>query len=262
MKLFLPGILFIMISCADEPVFIYGKWYNETNTGLTIYEITEDTLSVTTNNRLLYKGAVKLLDCTGDYAVVNVETEIDENIAVYHCKFSSIDNDRCLLINYKSHIHPGRIDEVSILTRNPRVEDQLSAPSHQEIRLPDDHSGRFYIVYSEDTIDRSSKINIKNDGIGYSAGFPDLLQLFHANRTFKFQNSGKELRLVNPYDYGLKGYKDIDFHDEEILIIQNGFNQFGRISWNKLHGLNIQTNIEFFEITIGRELRERLNNLK
>ena len=83
-------------------------------------------------------------------------------------------------------------------------------------------------------------------------------QLFNSNRIFRYENIDKKLEIINPNSYRM-GREKIDelmsIQQSGFTILQQGVNQSGRDTWNKLNGLQIpeNINIEYFKIEEKKE---------
>ena len=242
-NIFLICFLLFLFSCNSENEFYYGTWKSKTQ-DVTIELNKDSTITWKVSDIYFFENnPFKVVDKSSKQIKINVSTEFPLEIDFESC---SNKNEQCLITSYKSYINKNMIDEVILANKNGQVQ-HIKRPEIQTIQLPDSLNGEFYIIYKEKK-NQDSKIEINTNGIGYSLGKPDKLQLFNANRKFYFKNSSSNISIVNPDNYN--HVNDSCRVNNGIVVIQHGFNQSGRDMWNKENKMKIDENfnIEYFEL--------------
>ena len=166
-----------------------------------------------------------------------------------------------LVVNYKDYIHENMIDEIALAKLDKTNKCNISDTEVQNIILPENFKGDFYIVYNKTDNKQSEEIEISESGIGIS-NKPDLLQLFNSQRRAKFSTSKRIIPILNPNQYGKMYLKSVNlekYKDRDIVIIQHGINQSGRKHWNEQNNylVNNNINIEYFECITIDELKKK-----
>ncbi len=261
MKLINTIIVLSLLSCSNQHDFFYGVWEIGDEKGKSQFVISKEnklTWNVSESSIIDNESFIIEEDTKGNMTIFIPDSSLN---AATRLKLIKQDNQTVFIINYKCHINKEMIDEVALAKRNVNQSDNIALPKNQEIILPINYLGEFYLIYSEHTDEVFSKIELNRNGVG-EGGCPDFKQLFNANRTFRFENSNQVLNIINPKKYGeldlnlnlLNGYEN-----DDLVIIQFGFNQSRRENWIENIGLRIKEdqNIEHFECVSIKDLKER-----
>ncbi|MFB6342882.1 hypothetical protein ACE1ET_14235 [Saccharicrinis sp. FJH62] len=242
--------LFILLSCSNKDDFYVGTWDLNKENGVSTVTFSEnkklnwDIIGTRVMDNMDFE-AVKL--APNEYSITSSSGDVPVKLILQR-----LSKNQCIGCNYKSYVDENMIDEVFIARKNQHPMEPIPKPDQEVIILPEDYTGDFFIVYKYLADDQAGEIKIDDKGIGINKGKPDLKQLFNANRIFRFEGQKKNITIANPNDYGNFLNSNIDslFKDEDILIIQKGFNQSGRAEWNKEHEEEVKnaSNIEYFEV--------------
>jgi len=243
-------LLFIAISCDNSAAFYIGKWELNKENGVS-------TRTLTADNKLSWDFMGNKIIEDVNFNVVRI-TSLKYDIICGQGKdrikmtMQKLSNNQCIGCTYKFNIDENMIDEVFIARKDQHPRESIPKPDNEVIILPKDYEGDFFIVYQYSANNQSTEIKINKKGIGINQGEPNLKQLFSANRTFRFEGRKKDITIANPN--GSHDYSDIEidsiFKNEENIVIQKGFNQSGRSSWNSENNENVPNNlnIEYFEV--------------
>lgn len=243
-------LLFIAISCHNKADFYIGTWELNKDNGVSTLTLSENKkikLDFRGNRILEYLDFKTIKISPNEYDIVAGQ---DKNCIKFTLQKLSV--NQCIGCNYKCYINENMIDEVFIARKDQYPLKPVPISEKEIIILPKVFKGDFFIVYQDLDDNQSRKIEISNKGIGINQGEPDFKQLFNANRIFRFEGQEKIIPIANPNDY--HGYlnTEIDslFKNEEVIVIQQGFNQSGRTAWNKEHAGKVKNslNIEYFEV--------------
>lgn len=243
-------LLFISLSCSNSPDFYIGTWELNEDNGLSSLTLSED-------RKLNWdlRGTRVMED--EDFEAVQVSPQkydIRTGLGEDCMKMTiqKLSNTQCIGCTYKCWIDENRIDEVFIMRKDNNPREPIPEPEEEVIVLPNNFEGDFFIVYDQRDANQTGKIRIDHHGVGINPGAPDLRQLFNANRIFKFEGHTKNITIANPNNYNENKNPDIDslFRDEEVIVVQKGYNQSARNQWNEAHTQNAGNtlNIEYFEM--------------
>ncbi len=244
-------LLFISISCNNKAEFYLGAWE------LNNIENGASTITLSENNKLNWDlmGNRITEDLVYNAAKISpnkYDRKAGQDKTCIKITMQKLSDNQCIGCNYKCYIDENMIDEVFIARKDQYPLKPIPKPKEEVIILPKDFEGDFFIVYQELGYNPSREIKVNDKGIGINQGEPDFKQLFNANRIFRFEGQEQNVTIGNPNDY--HGYLNtkIDslFKDEEVIVIQQGFNQSGRTDWNKEHSVKVKynLNIEYFEV--------------
>ena len=265
MKQLLILLTVLNISCSSENSFIYNSWQLGETEGISELkiDINEGITWTITGVDLMKNSNFSILEQSEDTVIIESDYSKDSsslsnpNDLKARLKLIKIDNENCIVVTYKSNIQENRIDEIGYARAASINDNQIEIQPNQLILLPDDYIGKFYIIYEESKKNNDSKLKINKKGIGLSQAFPNLKQLFNANRNFQYYDSNENISLINPKGYYFRESIFDNVEDDELVVIQLGFNQEARTYWNYDNQLNIQSNIEFFEIGFGRDIKNK-----
>jgi len=251
MKLILlMGLFIIAFSCNNSVDFYYGTWDLNEKNGVSTITLNEDnTISWEMNGfKMLQNAKYETVKKTPKQ--ITIKTDENENCTLIN--IFKISKNQCIICNYKCWIDENMIDEVVVARKNKAPRKEIPFPDKEIIILPKEFNGNFFIVYKESDVNQSNEIVINDKGIGINQGEPDFKQLFNANRIFRIESQENHITIVNPNGYHNYLNTEIDslLKDEEVIVIQQGFNQSGRADWNKVHGEKVKDNmnIEYFEV--------------
>lgn len=244
------SFLFIAISCNNNSGFYLGSWELNKENGVS-------SLTLSENKKLNW-------DLRGDRIMEDVAFEVvkktprkydiitGQNENCMKITMQKLSDNQCIGCNYKCYIDENMIDEVFIARKDNFPLEPIQKPDEEVIILPKNYDGDFFIVYQELDDNQSRVIRINDKGIGFNQGEPDFRQLFNANRIFRFEGQENNITIANPNGYHNYLSTEIDslFKDEDVIVIQQGFNQSGRTDWNKVYGEKVKDNlnIEYFEV--------------
>jgi len=257
-------IIFLLFgSCANRPKSIYGTWELGSKKGISQITINKD-------NTFLWKFNKNVIIDDSTFKVISSDSDKTEML-IKHQKsgeanklaFKSIDENSALIINYKDHIDSNMVDEIMLAKKDISLPSHLERPLKQEILLPKNFAGEFFIVYNHHSKKSAHTIRIDQNGIGKNSS-PDFIQLFNSNRLIRYSNSSKLIPIVNPNQYGLSFLSTnilSKFSDDKTVVIQLGFNQSIRENWitKTNYDLTNSINIEYFECLTVKEIREKYN---
>lgn len=241
-----------LLSCDNQADFYYGTWELNKKDGVS-------TLTVSHDNKLTLDFMGVRVDDFLDFNSIRISPNKYDLLSgqgneCMNFTFERINENQCIVCNYKCWIDENMIDEVFVARKNRHPIEPIQKPSKEIIVLPQNYEGDFFIVYQDLDNYQTKEIIIPNNGIGINPSKPELKQLFNANRVFKFENDNKPLPIINPTDYTQRSNTKLEslLKTGESYIIQEGFNQSGRDYWNKEQNQNIKDNLNIEYFTIRR----------
>jgi hypothetical protein len=244
------SLAFLLISCTTNTDFYYGTWELNKENGFS-------TISLSESKKLNWNlSGIRIFENV-PFEVVQISPQEIDIIAgkgddCIKLTMQKLSDNLCIGCNYKCYIDENMIDEVFILRKNGARFEPIPKSKEETIILPIGYLGEFYIVYQNVNDNFTKPIQINEKGIGVSQANPDLKQLFNVNRIFKFEGQKVMIPIFNPNDYSIKMdvESEMTFNENEIVIIQKGFNQSGRNDWNKKFDEDVKDNlnIEYFEV--------------
>jgi hypothetical protein len=244
------SLAFLLISCTTNTDFYYGTWELNKENGFS-------TISLSESKKLNWNlSGIRIFENV-PFEVVQISPQEIDIIAgkgddCIKLTMQKLSDNLCIGCNYKCYIDENMIDEVFILRKNGTQIEPIQKPEEETIILPVDYLGEFFIVYYQIDNNPTNTIQIDHKGVGHNPGEPDLIQLFNANRIFRFEGQKEQIPILNPSDYTnqFNLNLNIDFNESDVIVIQKGFNQSGRNKWNKEFDEEVKDNlnIEHFEI--------------
>lgn len=249
-NIFFGAFLFATISCNVKDDFYYGTWDTNIENDVSTIKLYENNTISWNVRDFMFLENKKFKVSRLSPQKVSITSGVDKGCT--KITMQKISKNQCIFYNYKCWIDENMVDEVAIARKNKKPLEQISKPEKQVILLPKDYEGEFFIVYQETQNSSLEKIIINDKGIGFNPGEPDFKQLFNANRVFKYEGQEDNIKLANPnnYRWDISQATDIRFKDNEVIVIQKGYNQYGRTLWNEDHKENVKNNlnIEGFEV--------------
>ncbi len=240
-------LLFIAISCDNNADFYIGKWELNKENGVS-------TRTLSADNKFSWDFMGNKIIEDVDFNVVRISSKKYDIICGQgkdriKMTMQKLSDNQCIGCTYKCNIDENMIDEVFIARKNQHSQEPIQKPDNEVIILPKDYEGDFFVIYQNTDDNQQDNIEINNKGIGLKQGEPELRQLFNTNRTFRFKGQKKKITIVNPND-NQDILRDNSFKGEEVIVVQKGFNQSGRSSWNRENNENVPNNlnIEYFEV--------------
>lgn len=250
-SLFYIFLLFVL-SPIQKNDFIYGQWELGQKNGQSQFTISSD-------HKLTWK--------IGDFIYVNNEPfdiHMTENEQFVIQNLSDKNEGSCfklviekenenlaILSIIKCHIHPSMIDEIALMRREGISLSRLKPPLHETIVLPEDLRGEFYLIYEGDSNKFQDHIQVNPQGLGIFKRNPNMKQFVQPNRTFKFIGHSEKIKILNAENNRNQNMdSNIQSTQKKMVIIQKGFNQTPRKTWNKKNKIVVppHVNIEYFEI--------------
>lgn len=249
-------IVLMLTSCNQEKTDLQGIWQLGIEKGQNVISITPNEIEWTTDNfQLIEKTSYTLL--ASEFGSLSIQLESSEN----KLSFIRMDKNCMIVVNYKDHINKDMIDEVSLAKLDLNQSCHFPEIEVQNIRLPENYLGDFFILYDESLESKSATIQIEESGIGKSSTL-ELLHLFHSNRNVTYSETNRSIPVLNPKHYGVLNLSATDlakYQDQDIVIIQHGMNQSPRDIWNEANRFVAKKNIniEHFECITVTELKKR-----
>jgi len=253
-------IIFLIISsCSQQKTDIQGIWQLGIEKGQSEMSITSNEIEWRTGNfELIEKTNYELVE--SEFRSQTIKPDSD-NPGANKLSFIKLDKNCMLVVNYKDYINKDMIDEVMLAKLDLKQSCRFPEIEIQNIRLPENYLGNFFIVYDELYESYSETIQIEESGIGKSSKL-ELLQLFNSNRNVTFSKTNKTIPILNPKQYGELNLKSINidkYDDLGFVIIQQGINQSPREMWKEENNFAAKNNvnIEHFECITVTQLKKK-----
>ena len=252
-------LILIITSCNQQKTDIQGIWQLGVEKGQSEITITSNGIEWRTGDfELIEKTNYELIE--NEFCSLSIKPNHD-NPGANKLSFIKLDNNCMLVVNYKDYINKDMIDEVMLAKLDLNQSCSFPEIEIQNIILPENYIGNYFIVYDELYESKSKTIQIDESGIGKSTKL-DLLQLFNSNRKINFSKTNKNIPIINPKQYGQINLCSVNickYGDQDLVIIQHGFNQSPRKMWNEENNFVAKNNIniEYFECITIKEMKKK-----